>query len=127
MRPQVIDGPLIDYLAKGNTVTLESLDEFEGHKAYRLGVRLATGEIDQIWIDAQTFLDIRYDRPFAGGPGRTKVSVFYRDYKAVEGPANPVHDRDRNRRGRASRQDGDRARRAERTPGRSGVRTASHT
>src|SRR5271165_2480100 len=64
---QVIDGPLIDYLAKGNTVTLEGLDELEGRKAYRLGVRLATGENDQIWIDAQTFLDIRYDRPFEGG------------------------------------------------------------
>jgi hypothetical protein len=82
---QVIDGPLIDYLAKGNTVTLEALDEIEGRKAYRLGVRLATGETDQIWIDAQTFLDVRYDRPFEGGPGRNKVSVFYRDYKTVEG------------------------------------------
>lgn len=82
---QVIDGPLIDYLAKGNTVTLEGLDEVEGRRAYRLSVRLATGETDQVWIDAQTFLDVRYDRPFAGGPGHDRVSVFYRDYKAVEG------------------------------------------
>jgi len=82
---QVIDGPLIDYLAKGNSVTLEGLDEIEGHKAYRLGVRLATGESDQIWIDAETFLDVRYDRAFAAGPGRDRVSVFYRDYKSVEG------------------------------------------
>jgi hypothetical protein len=82
---QVIDGPLIDYLAKGNTVTLEGLDEIEGRKAYRLDVRLATGETDQVWVDAQTFLDVRYDRPFAAGEGRDRVSVFYRDYKAFEG------------------------------------------
>jgi len=82
---QAIDGPLIDYLAKGNTVTLESLDEIEGHKAYRLAVRLATGEVDHVWIDAQTFLDVRYDRPSSSAAGAANVSVFYRNYKKFEG------------------------------------------
>jgi hypothetical protein len=82
---QLIDGPLIDYLAKGNTVTLEALDEIDGHRAYRLSVRLATGEVDRIWIDAQTFLDVRLDRPVAGEAGRNTVSVFYREYKPTEG------------------------------------------
>jgi hypothetical protein len=84
---QLIDGPLVDYLAKGNSVTLEGLDEIEGRKAYRLGVRLATGENDRVWVDAQTFLDIRYDRPSLNGRGM--VSVFYRDYKLVEGVQIP--------------------------------------
>jgi hypothetical protein len=82
---QLIDGPLIDYEAKGNTVTLEGLDDVEGHKAYHLGVRLPTGENDDIWVDAQTFLEIRYDRPSGSAAGRSTVSVFYRDYKTVEG------------------------------------------
>src|SRR4029077_15437439 len=82
---QVIDGPLIDYAAKGNTVTLEGRDEIEGHKAYRLGVRLPTGENDHVWIDAQTFLDLRYDRPSSSAAGAPTVSVFYRNYKTVEG------------------------------------------
>jgi len=81
---QVIDGPLIDAATKGNTVTLEGLDEIDGRKAYRLGVRLLTGENDRVWVDAQTFLDIRYDRAF-GGAGRSTVTVFYRDYKTIEG------------------------------------------
>jgi len=80
---QGIDGPLLDYQAKGNTVSLEGLDEIEGRKAYRLAVRVASGETDRLWIDAQSFLEIRRDRSAAGN--RRPVSIFYRDYRPVEG------------------------------------------
>jgi hypothetical protein len=82
---QVIDGPLIDYVAKGNTVTLEGRDEIGGRKAYRLGVQLPAGESDHVWIDAQTFLDLRYDRQYSSAAGPVIVSVFYGNYKTVEG------------------------------------------
>ena len=82
---QVIDGPLIDYVAKGNTVTLEGRDEIRGRKAYRLGVRLPAGESDHVWIDAKTFLDLRYDRLYSSAAGPATVSVFYGDYKTVQG------------------------------------------
>jgi hypothetical protein len=82
---QAIDGPLIDYVAKGNTVTLEGRDEIRGRKAYRLGVRLAGGESDHVWIDAKTFLDLRYDRRYTSAAGPATVSVFYGNYKTVQG------------------------------------------
>ena len=90
---QGIDGPLIDSAAKGNLVTLEGLDEIEGHTAYRLEVRLLTGERDRLWIDAKSFLDIRCDR-VVDGPGpaglpRKVVSLLYRDYKTFEGLKMP--------------------------------------
>lgn len=105
-----IDGPLIDYAQKGSSVSLAGLDEIEKRKAYHLIVRTATGQNQHVWVDAETFLEIRYDRP-AGGPGpaapsgvgaesaagrsaaaggaraavgRT-VSVVYRDYKTTDG------------------------------------------
>jgi hypothetical protein len=87
---QVIDGPLIDYAAKGNTVTLEGRDEVRGRKAYRLGVRLPAGESDHVWIDAQTFLDLRYDRPYSSAARSATVSVFYGNYKTVEGLQIPT-------------------------------------
>jgi hypothetical protein len=83
---QGIDGPLIDYQAKGNTVALEGIDELEGRKAYRLSVRLASGDTQRVWIDAVNFLDIRYDRHADGPSGAAStVSLFYRHYKTVEG------------------------------------------
>lgn len=81
-----IDGPLIDHAAKGNSVTLESLDEIGGRKAYHLRVRLAKGGDEEVWIDAETFLDVRYDRMADGPAGeKRRVSVTYGDYRAVEG------------------------------------------
>jgi hypothetical protein len=90
-RAQLIDGPLIDYQAKGNVVALEGIDEVEGRKAFRLKVQLASGETDHVWIDAQTFLDIKYDRPSYGPPGTPQtVLIFYRSYKTVEGLQIPA-------------------------------------
>jgi outer membrane lipoprotein-sorting protein len=88
---QGIDGPLMDYQAKGTTVALEGTDEVEGRKAYRLSVRSATGESHHVWVDAQTFLDIKYDRTSytRAGEART-VFVYLRDYRAVEGVQIPA-------------------------------------
>lgn len=81
-----LDGPLIDYAAKGYSVALEGTDDIEGHRTYRLSVKLATGEIDHVWIDAKTFLDVRYDRPSDGTIGAARpVSVVYSDYRDYEG------------------------------------------
>ncbi len=88
---QTIDGPLIDHQAKGNEVALLGEDTFEGRKAYRLNVRMASGEHEVIWVDAQSFLDVRLDRMSfnsAGVPGI--VSIVYRDFRDVEGLKIPM-------------------------------------
>ena len=87
---QGIDGPLIDYEAKGNVVALEGIDDVEGRKAFRLSVRLASGESRHVWIDVETFLDVKYDR-MSYGPGGVSgiVSVFHRDFRTVDGLQMP--------------------------------------
>lgn len=86
-----IESPLIDYEAKGNRVTLQGLDDVEGHKAYRLAVVRASGETDTLWIDAATYLDVRYDRPSYGPAGAPPtVSVFYSNYKNIDGLQIPA-------------------------------------
>jgi hypothetical protein len=81
-----LDGPLIDYAAKGYSIAVEGVDDIEGHSTYRLSVKLATGEIDHVWIDAKTFLDVRYDRPSDGAIGAARpVSISYSDYRNYEG------------------------------------------
>lgn len=87
----VIEGPLIDYKAKGVAIELAGLDEIEGRKAYLLNVKLPSGAARRVWIDAETFLDLRTDRPstspmFKGAP----VSVYYRDYRSIEGLQIPL-------------------------------------
>jgi hypothetical protein len=81
-----LDGPLIDYQAKGVKANLDGLDMIDGHKAYRLSLRLASGAERKVWIDAQTNLEVRYDRPATSplAPGKP-VSTFYGGYTSVAG------------------------------------------
>ena len=85
-----IEGPLIDYARKGTAVSLGGVEEIDGHKAYRLNVQLASGEQDQVWVDAESFLELRYDRAFHGSVAASHtVSVTYRDYKTISGVQLP--------------------------------------
>jgi hypothetical protein len=81
-----IDGPLIDYTAKGVTASLDGIDMIEGQKAYRLSLKLASGAARKVWIDVKTNLEVRYDRPATSplAPG-APVSVYYGAYETVEG------------------------------------------
>ena len=85
-REEFIDGPLIDHEAKRIAVSLEGLDEIEGRKAYRLSVKLPSGAPRRLWIDAETFLDVKHERPSSNPlASGAAISVFYRDYRAVGG------------------------------------------
>jgi outer membrane lipoprotein-sorting protein len=82
---QVIDGLLIDHQAKGVDVTLDGIDKIDGHDAYRLGVKLPSGVTRHVWVDAQSFLDVKYDRQARGAHGPVTMEVKYSDYKNVDG------------------------------------------
>lgn len=85
-----IDGPLIDHQARGGSVTLQGLDDIQGHRAFHLKVHLAKGGEEEVWVDAKTFLDLRFDRMVDGpGGGQRRVSTTYGDYRAVDGVEIP--------------------------------------
>jgi hypothetical protein len=85
-----IDGVLIDYSAKGSSVEVAGVDDLDKRQAYHLVLRTASGEVQQVWVDTQTFLEVRYDRtaPAAADASRT-VTVVYRDYHTFEGVKIP--------------------------------------
>ncbi len=81
-----LDGPLVDYAAKGTKVELEGADKVGDQDAYKLKLTLKDGQVRHIWIDAETFLDIKID----GNPRRMDgrlhpVEVYSRDYRPVNG------------------------------------------
>lgn len=85
-----IDGPLIDYKAKGVTADLDGIDTLDGHKTYRLSLKLASGAARKVWVDVETNLEVRYDRPATSpfAPG-APVSVYYTSYKTIDGLTIP--------------------------------------
>jgi hypothetical protein len=81
-----IDGFLIDYAAKGAKVQAVGTDAVEGHAAYRLKVTRKDGQVRSVWVDGQSFLDLKVDgepRKLDGRPHA--VAVYLRDYKRDQG------------------------------------------
>jgi hypothetical protein len=83
---QDLDGPLVDYAAKGTQIALAGSEPVEGHPAYKLKVTLKNGEKRNLWIDAGTFLELKMDGEPRKLDGRArKVAVYFRDYKTEHG------------------------------------------
>jgi len=54
-----LDGPLVDYEAKGNRVEYLGTEDVDGTDAYKLKVTLKDGDILSIYLDPDYFLQIR--------------------------------------------------------------------
>jgi hypothetical protein len=85
-----LDGPLIDYAAKGTKVALVGTEAVEGHPAYKLKLTLRDGAQRNLWIDAASFLELKVDgEPHKLDGKMHRVVVFYRDYKTEHGLVTP--------------------------------------
>lgn len=86
-----LDGPLSDPQSKGIGVELEGADQVEGHSAWRLRVTLPSGQVQEHWLDATTFLELRYDRISHDGSGKpVPVSVYYHNYQSFRDVKVPL-------------------------------------
>jgi hypothetical protein len=85
-RTGYIDGPLFDYAAKGTKVALEKAEPVDGHPAYKLKLTLKSGVVQHIWIDAQSFLDVKVQGIPRRMDGKMRdVYVYQRDFRSVDG------------------------------------------
>ncbi|HST09418.1 MAG TPA: hypothetical protein VLL05_03510 [Terriglobales bacterium] len=85
-----IGGYLFDYATKGTKIDLEGMEKVEGHDAYKLKVTSKAGNAKYVWIDAQSFLDVKV----SGTPRRMdgkmhNVYVYQRDFRDVQGVKVP--------------------------------------
>jgi outer membrane lipoprotein-sorting protein len=81
-----LDGPLVDSAAKGNKVELEGVEKVENHGAYKLKVTMKGGQVQHMWLDTGTFLEVKLQ----GTPRRMdrkmrNVWIYLRDYRSVNG------------------------------------------
>ncbi len=81
-----LDGPLVDYVAKGSHVELAGMENLNNRSNYKLKVTTRAGKVQHVWIDAETFLETKVE----GQPRRLDgqmhpVEIYYRDYRPVNG------------------------------------------
>lgn len=83
---QELDGPLFNYAAKGTSLALEGGELVDGRGAYKLALTLKNGELRHLWIDAQSFLDVKIDSAPRRLDGKSRtVATYFREYKPVNG------------------------------------------
>ena len=81
-----LDGPLVDYAAKGTQIELAGMEKVEDRDTYKLKLTMNNGQSIHVWIDAQSFLETKIE----GQPRRLDgvyhpVEIYYRDYRRVSG------------------------------------------
>src|SRR5262245_27223094 len=79
------DGPLVDYKEKGNTIELLGKEQVEGADAYKLKVTLKGGDVRTIYLDAETFLEIKIESKRVVRGTDVESEVYLSDYKEVGG------------------------------------------
>jgi hypothetical protein len=81
-----LESPLFDYEKKGTKVELESVEPVEGHGAYKLKLTMKNGDVRHVWIDAQSFLDVKIEGTPRRMDGQMRtVWVYQRDFRSVQG------------------------------------------
>jgi hypothetical protein len=87
---QDLDGPLVDYAAKGTQIAVAGTEPVEGHPAYKLKLTLRNGDKRLLWIDAGSFLELKMEGEPRKLDGKLrKVAVYFRDYKTEHGLTTP--------------------------------------
>jgi len=80
-----IDGPLVDYKSKGHQVELLGKEKVEGTDAYKLKATLKNGDVQTIYIDADSFLEIKEETKRTVRGSEQVVESAIGDYKEVNG------------------------------------------
>ena len=81
-----LDGPLVDYAAKGTRIELAGTEKVEGRDTYKIKMTMQSSQVLHVWIDALSFLEAKIE----GQPRRLDgtdhpVEVYFRDYRQVHG------------------------------------------
>jgi len=85
-----IDGPLVDYKNKGHQVELLGKEKIEGTDAYKLKVTLKNGDVQTIYIDSDSFLEIKEETKRTVRGSEQVFESAIGDYKEVNGIMFPI-------------------------------------
>ena len=80
-----LEGPLVNYKAKGHTVELVGEEEVDGTRAYKLKVTKANGDVDNLFLDAEYFVEFKTTATREMQGTEVEIETVIGDYKEVGG------------------------------------------
>jgi hypothetical protein len=83
------DGELVDYKDKGHTIELVGKEQVEGADAFKLKVTRKSGNVDYVYLDAETGLEVKSESKRTVRGTEVEGEQFMSDYKEVDGMPFP--------------------------------------
>jgi hypothetical protein len=80
-----IEGPLVDWKAKGHAVELVGSEALPSGTAHELKVALKSGGVRRVWVDAATGLVVRTESTRRWRGREVKVEIVFGDYRETAG------------------------------------------
>lgn len=84
-----VDGPLVDYKAKGHTVELQGKEDVNGSPAYKLKINKKSGRTDYNYIDAKSYLPVKSVIKATVQGSQMEVESYPANYKPLNGVMIP--------------------------------------
>lgn len=83
------DGPLMDWKAKGHAVELVGTEEVGGAKAYKLKLTKKSGQVQYLYLDADSGIELKTTVQVPQGATTMTVETEMSDYRPVDGIMMP--------------------------------------
>ncbi len=80
-----VDGPLVDWKAKGSTVTYLGPEDVDGTLAHKLKVVRKNGDVSYVYLDPDHFLEIRILTQRTEQGAQVEIETDLGDYEKVAG------------------------------------------
>ena len=80
-----VEGPLVDYKQKGNSAELIGHDPVEGTDCYKIKLTLKDGDVRYYYLDADSFLEIKYESQVRIRGAIRYTETMLGDYEQVDG------------------------------------------
>jgi outer membrane lipoprotein-sorting protein len=84
-----LDGALIDYKEKGHSVLLFGKEDLDNIAVYKLQLSLKNGDVQTIYINCQTYLEVKTIAVKVTPVGETEIETCKKDYRTVNGVTLP--------------------------------------
>jgi len=83
------DGALIDWKEKGHQIEFVGKEQVEGADAFKLKLTRKNGNVDYIYIDAETGLEVKNEQKRVMRGAEVETETYLSDYKEVDGVPFP--------------------------------------
>lgn len=84
-----IDGPLVNYKEKGNTIELVGKEKLNGVDVYNLKITLKEGQVRNLYLNGRSFLEVRETGFWEQAGKRVDYVTVYKNYRPVQGVLFP--------------------------------------